>query len=122
MHTATRSLIASFKNRNRLMIQLRTLFDEGKINMENKRINQKNISQLRLDYSKYYQDIAVKNSYNIFNQNLWYLIKLTEVIKNFSLKSLIQIQLDLNNISEKMLLNSKKNLIIMQKFVIHWLS
>ena len=85
-----RPVIASLQNRNRLLIQPKSLADGGEIEVGGRGI------AAGLERAAKYQDryagLSEKSNYNVFTQNLWYMGKLLGARKMPSLKRLIDHQ------------------------------
>lgn len=89
-----RPVIASLQNRNRLLIQLRSLSDGGEIAVSSSGISKPMFEKASAAYSKFYDGLSAKSNFNVFTQNLWYMGKLMGGGRLPSLKALIDHQLD----------------------------
>ncbi len=89
-----RPVIASLQNRNRLLIQLRSLVDGGEIQVGSRGISKPSFERAAEKYSKFYDGLNSKSGYNVFTQNLWYMGKLLGSGKLPKLKALLDHQLD----------------------------
>lgn len=89
-----RPIIASLQNRNRLLIQLRSLIDGGEIQVGGSGISRPSFERAAAKYESFYDGIKAKSGYNVFTQNLWYMGKLIGGGKLPALKALINHQLD----------------------------
>ncbi len=89
-----RPVIASLQNRNRLMIQIRSLMDGGEISLGYNGFDKGGFSQATAKYSHFYRGDQTKSNYNVFTQNLWYMGKLAGTGKLPSLKALIDHQFE----------------------------
>jgi DNA polymerase-3 subunit delta len=82
-----RPLLAALQNRTRLLIQLRYFYENDAITKISKPV----LEQLKNRYAAIYRDGVG----SIFVQNPWYLGKLLEIAKKYSLQSWIRIQVAL---------------------------
>ncbi|EDY82602.1 DNA polymerase III, delta subunit [Verrucomicrobiia bacterium DG1235] len=89
-----RPVIASLQNRNRLLIQLRSLVDGGEIQAGGGGISKPGFAKAAEKYAKFYDGLKAKSGYNVFTQNLWYMGKLIGAGKFPPLKALIDHQLE----------------------------
>jgi DNA polymerase-3 subunit delta len=89
-----RPVIAALQNRNRLLLQVRTLVDIGAVQVGARGID--GLAAASRSFRDKFGDAAgVKSSYNVFSQNAWYLGKLAGGAKLPPLRRLIDIQRDL---------------------------
>ena len=89
-----RPVIASLQNRNRLLIQLRSLMDGGEIDAGPRGIGKPSFERAAQTYASFYDGLSAKSNFNVFTQNLWYMGKLVGGGKLPTLKALIDHQLD----------------------------
>lgn len=89
-----RPVIASLQNRNRLLIQLRSLLDGGDISVSGTNISKPMFERAAAKYADFYDGLKDKSGYNVFTQNLWYMGKLVGSGKFPPLKALIDHQLE----------------------------
>lgn len=89
-----RPVIASLQNRNRLLIQLRSLMDGGEIQAGPRGISKPSFERAAQKYSEFYDGLNAKSNFNVFTQNLWYMGKLIGNGKLPALKALIDHQLE----------------------------
>lgn len=87
-----RPVIASLQNRNRLLIQLKSLVDGGEIELGGRGIAKAGFERAAAKYQDCYAGLSEKSNYNVFTQNLWYMGKLLGARKMPSLKRLIDHQ------------------------------
>lgn len=87
-----RPVIASLQNRNRLLIQLKSLVDGGEIQVGGRGIAKPSFERAAAKYQDRYAGLSEKSNYNVFTQNLWYMGKLLGARKMPSLKRLIDHQ------------------------------
>ena len=93
VHSEARPIIASFQNRNRLLIQLRALVDGGEITIGPRGIPKPAFEQAERAYRKHFDGLNTKTSFNVFTQNLWYLgNKVGPAVQKLNLKQLIRFQ------------------------------
>ena len=85
-----RPLLYALQARNRLLIQLRSLIDDG--------ILHSRVSAGDLENAKKMCEFSsdTKSGYNVFSQNPWYVSNLAHQAIGFSLDKLMQFQLDLS--------------------------
>jgi len=89
-----RPVIAALQNRNRLLLQVRTLLDAGAIRMGGR--GMEGLPGAARTYRERYAEAAeTKSSYNVFSQNAWYLGKLAGGAKLPTLRRLIDNQREL---------------------------
>jgi len=84
-----RPLISSLQNRNRILIQLKSLQMGGAIRG---RVSKPALEQAARDFSEAFGDPQRKSSFSIFTQNPWYVGRLSEGIDRLTLKSLLEFQ------------------------------
>lgn len=89
-----RPVIASLQNRNRLLIQLRSLMDGGEIALGSSGFDKGGFSRATAKYKDFYKGADAKSNFNVFTQNLWYMGKLAGTGRLPNLKSLIDHQLE----------------------------
>ncbi|MBC2606764.1 DNA polymerase III subunit delta [Pelagicoccus albus] len=89
-----RPVIASLQNRNRLLIQLRSLVDGGEIQTGGSGISKPTFERAAAKYAAFYDGLKSKSGFNVFTQNLWYMGKLISGGKFPTLKALIDHQLE----------------------------
>ncbi|MCH6258252.1 DNA polymerase III subunit delta [Puniceicoccaceae bacterium K14] len=87
-----RPVIASLQNRNRLLIQIRSLVDGGEIQVGPRGIAKPGFEKAAAKYASFYDGLNKKSNFNVFTQNLWYMGKLAGESKLPSLKRLIDHQ------------------------------
>ncbi|MDR2429527.1 MAG: DNA polymerase III subunit delta [Puniceicoccales bacterium] len=91
-----RPLLASLQNRNRLLIQLRTLIDSGELHLGRNGISKSDLERAAATHGAHFGNDTEKNPLNAFTQNHWYLgNKIAPAARHFTLRSLIDLQLDL---------------------------
>jgi DNA polymerase III subunit delta len=86
-----RPILAALQNRNRLLLQVRTLVDAGEV-----RVGPRGVDGLpgaaAMHNARFAEAATEKSSYNVFSQNAWYLGKLVGAAKLPSLRRLIDNQ------------------------------
>ncbi len=87
-----RPVIASLQNRNRLLIQLKSLSDGGDIQLGGRGISKPSFESAAAKYSDRFDGLSDKSAFNVFTQNLWYMGKLVGERKMPTLKRLIDHQ------------------------------
>lgn len=88
IHKEARPLISALQNRNRLLIQLMALNTQNSIT----HIDPQLFTSLKNNYQKTYGFFDTKSSYNLFTQNVWYIKRLLNEGKRFSLSKSIEHQ------------------------------
>ena len=96
-----RPVIASLQNRNRLLIQLKSLVDGGEIEVGGRGIAKPGFELAAAKYQDCYAGLSDKSNYNVFTQNLWYMGKLLGARKMPSLKRLIDHQAEFIRVFEE---------------------
>ncbi len=89
-----RPIISALQNRNRILLQIRALMENGDIRLGPRGIDQTAFKTAAATYGQHFTGASEKNSYNLFTQNPWYLGKLAGSGKLPSLKRLIDNQLE----------------------------
>jgi DNA polymerase-3 subunit delta len=84
-----RPLITSLQNRNRLLIQLKSLQASGALRG---RLSARTLESLAAEYGAFFGDSKRKSSFNFFTQSPYYLNLLAEVLPRLSLRNLIEFQ------------------------------
>lgn len=84
-----RPVIASLQNRNRLLIQLKSMSDGGDIQLGGRGIAKPSFERAAAKYADCYDGLSEKSGYNVFTQNLWYMGKLVGEGRMPNLKRLI---------------------------------
>lgn len=86
-----RPLLSSLQNRTRLITQLRALIDANLVS-PNSGLTAAKLAGIA---QKLYCTNQPKSSYNIFSQNPWYLSKLLDTARNYSLQNLLSLQISI---------------------------
>ena len=89
---AGRPLLTNLLNRNRLMIQLRVLFDAGRLRVSGRRIDPDSLAATAEWAGAWYGQTEKKNPVNLFAQNPFYLGNLAAAAQRFRLRQLIDFQ------------------------------
>ncbi len=87
-----RPVISALQNRNRLLLQVRTLLDAGDVRVGPRGLD--GLPKAGAAHAAKFTGATEKSSYNIFSQNPWYLGKLAGSAKLPSLRRLIDNQQD----------------------------
>jgi len=89
-HKEVRPLLSALQQRNRLLIQLKTLIEAKDLQLSASGIAKTGLEAAR---EKYNFPLGEKSTLNIFTQNPWYLGKLAQSVQKLSLKQLVDWQL-----------------------------
>jgi DNA polymerase-3 subunit delta len=89
-----RPLLSALQNRNRLLIQMRSLVDSGSLRIDGRGIDKSSFSAAAARYGQVFGPSTEKNPLNVFTQNTWYLGKLAGRSKLPSLRLLIDQQFE----------------------------
>ncbi len=116
-----RPLITTLQNRNRLLIQLRTLLDAGEIRPGYRGLDKSSFQQAAEAHRKAFGGIDTKSPYNVFTQNLWYLGKLADGAKGLTLKRLIDFQTEFIRAFEALLSRPNQQEEVMKEMAIRCL-
>lgn len=84
-----RPLISSIQNRNRLLVQIKVLQDQGILS---NRINAAALDRARSEYGHHWKGLNDKSTFQLFTQHPFYLSRLADNAGKFTLKELIQNQ------------------------------
>jgi DNA polymerase-3 subunit delta len=87
-----RPVLTALQNRNRLLIQVRTLLDAGEVRLGPRGLDKAGFERAAAAYGPHFAGAGEKSSFNLFTQNLWYLGKLTANAKLPPLRRLIDNQ------------------------------
>ncbi len=116
-----RGLITTLQNRNRLLIQLRTLLDAGEIRPGYRGLDKASFEQAASAYREAFGGLDTKSPYNVFSQNLWYLGKLAEGARGLTLKRLITFQTEFIRAFEEILVRPNQQEEVMREMAIRCL-
>ena len=114
-----RALLSSLQSRNRLMIQLKILSESGELKLGFGGLSKNELSRIAKKYSKYFEEESSKSNLNIFTQNPYYLNRLMKNLKNFSLKELIDFQVEFANIFEAITSNIYEQKEIFKRLILN---
>lgn len=89
-----RSLLAALQNRNRLLIQVRSLVDAGSLRVSDRGLDKGAFDRSAARYGGIFGSATEKNPMNLFTQNPWYLGKLIGRAPLPSLRSLLDHQIE----------------------------
>ena len=117
-----RPVIASLQNRNRLLIQLRSLIDGGEIKAGANGISKPMFEEAAEKYACFYDGLSSKSGFNVFTQNLWYMGKLLGAGRLPSLRSLVDHQLDFIRAFEEIVERPKEQEEILRAMAIRCLA
>jgi DNA polymerase-3 subunit delta len=96
-----RPVISALQNRNRILLQVRTLLDAGEVRLGPRGLD--GLPKAASVYAAKYIGVTEKSSYNLFTQNPWYLGKLAGSAKLPNLRRLIDNQQDFITAFEEIL-------------------
>ncbi len=85
-----RPVISTLQNRNRILLQVRTLLDAGEVRVGPRGVD--GLPQAAAAHAAKFVGVIEKSSYNVFTQNPWYLGKLVGNAKLPTLRRLIDNQ------------------------------
>ncbi|RKX30191.1 MAG: DNA polymerase III subunit delta, partial [Verrucomicrobia bacterium] len=89
-----RSLLSALQNRNRLLIQLKSLVDARSLRISDRGLDKRSFEQSAARYGGIFGSITEKNPMNVFTQNPWYLGKLIGKAPLPNLRSLLDHQIE----------------------------
>ena len=92
-NSESRPLLGSLQSRNRLLIQLRVLMDDGAIRLSGRGIAKSDLETAARKYGECFDGIEEKSNLNVFTQNPWYLGNLAIAASKVPLKKLIEFQI-----------------------------
>lgn len=92
-HKDARPVLTNLQNRNRLLIQLRSLKDGGWFQLDGRQLNAASIARAQQAYADYFHAPTQKSEYHPFGQNPWYLSRLAGIANTIPLRTLIDFQL-----------------------------
>ncbi|MCB1655428.1 MAG: DNA polymerase III subunit delta [Pseudomonadales bacterium] len=121
-HKEARPLLSTLQGRNRLMIQLKALLDAGTIRVGPRGIDKTSFDSAQRAYSPYFGGDDHKTNANVFTQNTWYLGKLAEQAKHFSLRKLVRFQQEFTRAFEQVLARPQEQEAVMRELAIRCLS
>lgn len=98
-----RPLLSAFQNRNRLLIQIRSLVDAGSLRIGKSGIDKSSFSASAARYGQIFGSSKEKNPLNLFTQNTWYLGKLAGGARLPSLRMLIDHQFEFRRAFEEII-------------------
>ena len=88
-----RGILSTLQNRNRLLIQIRSLIDSGELRAGSRGIPSAALEATGANYSATFGDHGTKSSYNLFSQNGWYIgNKVAPTAQKVPLRKLINFQ------------------------------
>lgn len=89
-----RSLLAALQNRNRFLIQIRSLVDAGSLRISDRGLDKGAFQRSAARYGGIFGSATEKNPMNVFTQNPWYLGKLIGRAPLPSLRQLLDHQIE----------------------------
>lgn len=92
-HKDARPVLSSLQNRNRLLIQLRSLKEGQFLELGGRQISKSALERARRQYESCFINGEQKSEYHPFGQNPWYLSRLGAIANTISLRTLISFQL-----------------------------
>lgn len=92
-HKDARPVLSNLQNRNRLLIQLRSLIDGQWIDARARQLSAAALGRAASAYAACFQDATQKSEYHPFGQNPWYLTRLVAIAQRIPLRTLIDFQL-----------------------------
>jgi DNA polymerase-3 subunit delta len=92
-HKDARPVLTNLQNRNRLLIQLRSLKEGQFIRLNQRQIAAQDLSRAQSTYASFFTDVQKKSEFHPFGQNPWYLSRLAKIAERISLRVLIDFQL-----------------------------
>ena len=116
-----RGLITTLQNRNRILIQLKTLLDAGEIRMGYRGLDKATFEQAARAHQEAFGDTDTKSHFNVFTQNLWYLGKLSAGVKGITLRRLIDHQTEFIRAFERILTHPNEQEEVMRNTAIRCL-
>lgn len=110
---SARPLLSSMQNRNRLLIQIRSLAPQG-----GRAPDKGMIDRAAATHGRHFVGAGEKNAANLFSQNSWYVGKLAAGAKTWPLKHHIDIQLALAEAFEALLARPREEPAIMRELAV----
>lgn len=93
---SARPIITVLQRQNSILIQIRSLMDSKVLPKTSSPLPRGSISNAGNIFGKYFDNADKKSSYNLFSQNDWYAgTKLAPIAAKFTLKELLDIQMNL---------------------------
>ena len=92
-HKDARPVLSNLQNRNRLLIQLRSLKDGQWLDLGGRQLNASALARAQQNYADHYSEPDKKSEYHPFGQNPWYLGRLANIANAIPLRTLIEFQL-----------------------------
>jgi DNA polymerase-3 subunit delta len=94
-HKDARPVLTNLQNRNRLLIQLRSLKEGQWIRLDQRQLSAQDLARAQDAYAGHFVDAAKKSEFHPFGQNPWYLSRLAKIAQRIPLRTLIDFQLRL---------------------------
>lgn len=88
-----RVILSALQNRNRLLIQLKSLSDAGILTVHEGGISKSTFESLKKQYDAFFESFETKSVFNLFTQNTWYLGQIAKKsLHQWTRKELMAIQ------------------------------
>lgn len=117
-----RPLLSAFQNRNRLLIQIRSLVDSGSLRVGEHGIDKSSFATSVARYGQVFGSSKEKNPLNVFTQNTWYLGKLAGRSQLPSLKLLIDHQFEFRRAFEEIIERPNEQEEVLQTMLVRCLA
>jgi DNA polymerase III subunit delta len=92
-HKDARPVLSSLQNRNRILIQLRSLKDGRWIDLGGQQLNKNSMQRAQQAYETFFEKADQKSEFHPFGQNPWYLGRLASIANTIPLRILIDFQM-----------------------------
>ncbi len=115
-----RPVISALQNRNRILLQIRTLLDAGQIRIGPRGLD--GLSTAATTHGARFTGATEKSSFNLFTQNPWYLGKLAGGAKLPALRRLIDNQRDLIAAFEEIIRRPKEQEEVLRNLAVRCLT
>ena len=119
---SARPIISSLLGRNRLLIQLRSLIDQGLLHFGPRGFSKSEMENAKNHFATAFSGLEEKTNFNVFSQNPWYLGKLCKSIHSLTLKTLLDWQIGFVGAFESIIESPKEEESAMRSLVIQSLS
>lgn len=113
-----RPLITSIQGRNRLLIQIRVLQDQGLLGSG---VNAAALDRARRAFGHHWKGLEAKSGYQLFTQHPFYLSRLAANARNFTLRELISNQVECLNAFRELLNRPDDEEAVMREFALRCL-
>jgi len=92
-HKDARPVLSNLQNRNRLLIQLRSLKEGQWLELGGYQLNAQSLAKAQQAYASWFEAVDQKSEFHPFGQNPWYLSRLAQIANAIPLRTLIEFQL-----------------------------